>query len=79
MSIEELSNRLEMFKKGFESITNNLSTQLQKVEAEVNQLVENTIIIPKIKDSNKEIFQKLQNISGVLGELIFRLDQLSSM
>lgn len=78
MSVVEFNKTLDMFRKGFEAISNNLIGQLKKVEGEVNKLVANTDIIPNLKDSNKDIFQRLQSISGVLAELSFRLDVIET-
>lgn len=78
MSVVEFNKTLDMFRKGFESISNNLIAQLKKVEGEVNKLVANTDIIPNLKESNKDIFQRLQSISGILAELSFRLDVIDT-
>lgn len=76
MSLEEFSKRLEMFKNGFDAIAGNLETQLNQVDAKVNQLVENTEIIPKIRVDNKEMFKQVQKVSGIVAELMRRLDQI---
>lgn len=76
MSVEEFSKRLEMFKNGFDAISSNLENQLAQVDAKVDKLVENTTIIPKIRKDNKEMFKQLQKVSGIIGELMNRLNQL---
>ena len=76
--LTEFSNKLEMFKKGFEVIAGNIETQLKKVNAEVDKLVQNTDPIPKIKNDNKDLFRQLSGLSALLGELTRRLDNISS-
>lgn len=71
---QELSDKITMFKNGFEAITNQIDKKLVEVNKEVARLTENTKAIPKIKNENKEMFKQLSSMSGTLGELVRRLD-----
>ncbi|MCP4761710.1 MAG: hypothetical protein GY870_08010 [archaeon] len=75
-NIKEFSERLTIFQAGFESITKNINEQLQNIEKEINSLVENTTYLPEIKTDNKNLLNKLQELSGTIGELSMRLDRI---
>ena len=72
--ISEFKDKLTMFENGFKAIASNIEQQLDKVNKEIDKLVENTKVLPKIKKDNKELFNNLNNVSATLGELLRRLN-----
>lgn len=65
-----------MFQKGFDMITKNISSTLEKIAAQTEKLAMNTSFIPKIMETNKELKKSGEKIQLIMDGVINRLDNL---
>lgn len=76
-ALKQIAQRLELFQKGFEMITKNLSDTLAKINTDSAKIAENTAFMPKILESNKEIKKSTDNLALVLDGLMCQLDKIA--
>jgi hypothetical protein len=75
-TLKMIAQRLDAFQKGFEAITKSLSVSLAKMEKTSDELVQNTSVLPKIVESNKEIKKASEKFELLVDTLIRRMDKV---
>ncbi len=74
--IEEFRKQLESFEKGFAMISQNITSQLDKIVVQVTQLSERAKFMPKMVQANKKMEKEIDKTNLLVSTLMDRLNRV---